>query len=136
MGLATIPKITEIDKISLLVTCPSDMTLEALEKELRREGYSLRYRPKTSLKNLRLKKILEDRIPNRQPQLALADSPESSQSIEDLCIALKVRTRYGVMVTKNVPRSATGPDFKKIFIGSKGMYGEILEATLKIYPAP
>ena len=58
---------------------------------------------------------------------------EKFGKIEDLCVALKVRMKECVVTTRNVPRAATGPDFKKIFIGSKGQYGEILEATLRIF---
>ncbi|HMF33867.1 MAG TPA: FAD-binding oxidoreductase [Candidatus Lokiarchaeia archaeon] len=57
--------------------------------------------------------------------------------IEDMCEALEVVVPTGEVVrTRKVPRSATGPDFKQLFIGSEGTLGVITEATLRIWPQP
>lgn len=126
-------KSLKIDTFSLLVTAKTDMSLSALEKELNRLRYSLPFRPLSTLKGpFTLKKILVERIPNAWAA--------RYGEIDDICLCLKVdhylhRTHEN-LVTKAVPRSATGPDFKKIFIGSGGHYGEITEATFRIIPLP
>jgi FAD/FMN-containing dehydrogenase len=37
--------------------------------------------------------------------------------------------------TRTAPRKAVGPDFDRIFLGSRGRYGIVYEATLRIYPS-
>ncbi|GEM_PF-2861344 len=122
-----------IDTLSLLVTTKTEVSLSTLEKELNQRGYSLPFRPLPTFKGpLTLKKILTERIPN----LGAVRYGE----IDDICLCIQVDHRlqraHETLVTKAVPRSATGPDFKKIFIGSGDDYGEIVEATLRIVPSP
>ncbi len=113
----------KIDFISLLITCSVDRSLKDLERDLNREGFTLGYRPAD--KNIRtLRQALEKRGHN----LNFLRYGE----IEDICTSLKIRRKGKSIVTKNVPRAATGPDFKKIFMGSEQRYGKILEATLRI----
>lgn len=122
----------KIDEVSLLAAAPVEMALCELEMGLRQRGYTLGYEPILPVpakKTVSLRRVLEERVPNG---CALRYG-----EIDDLCVSLKVRRRPGgVVVTKNVPRSATGPDFKKIFIGSKSRYGKILKATLRIVRLP
>lgn len=120
----------KIDPISLLVTVSPDLWLTELELALNEEGLTLGYVPvmikKEKTKRLSVKRILEERIPNRY---ALYYG-----EIDDLCVALKVHWNGKDIVTKKTPRSATGPDFKKIFIGSRGRYGKIFEVTFRVSP--
>lgn len=57
-------------------------------------------------------------------------------NISDLVLALKVVTPAGILETKKIPASSTGPDAKNLLIGSEGAFGVIVEATLKITPRP
>jgi alkyldihydroxyacetonephosphate synthase len=56
--------------------------------------------------------------------------------IEDLVVAVRVVTPAGVLRTKPVPRSATGPDLNELVLGSEGTLGVIVEATLRTRRAP
>ncbi len=56
--------------------------------------------------------------------------------IEDMVVSLKVHTPKGILETRNVPASATGPSVKEILIGSEGLYGIITEATVKVQRSP
>lgn len=114
-----------LDPISLLVTCSPSLRLGRIEKQLNQKGFTLGYKP-ASGKNLTLQRALDRRIPNLY---ALRYG-----EIDDICVSLKVQMNKKTIVTKNVPRAATGPDFKKIFIGSKGCYGKILEGVFRIAP--
>ena len=116
----------KIDQVSLLVTCSVDMPLKQLEKQLSQQGYTLGYRP-IAKRSLTLLQALEKRVPNRL-------SPRYG-GIEDICVSIRVIRKGQIIATRNVPRAATGPDFKKIFIGSRGRYGKIIEATLRIHHA-
>ncbi len=117
-----------IDPVSSLVTCSASETLKNLEKKLNRKGYTLGYSPIQEGETLSLRALLDKKIENRYSK--------KYGALEDLCVSLKAKIHEGVFTTKNVPRAATGPDFKKILIGSLGQYGKILEVTLKIFPLP
>lgn len=116
----------QLDTISLLVTCHPAISLRALEKDLNRQGFTLGYRP-IGGRSPTLLESLEKRTPNKL-------SPRYGE-IDTICVSIKVVRKGQIIVTKNVPRAATGPDFKKIFIGSRGRYGKIIEATLRIQHA-
>ena len=40
-----------------------------------------------------------------------------------------------VLRTRAVPKSSTGPDLTRLFIGAEGVFGLITEATLQVFPA-
>ncbi len=52
--------------------------------------------------------------------------------IEDMVIAQEYVTPIGVFKTPEYPRSATGPDFDQIMIGSEGTFGILTNVTLKV----
>jgi alkyldihydroxyacetonephosphate synthase len=52
--------------------------------------------------------------------------------IEDIVIAQEYVTPIGVFKTPEYPRSATGPDFDQMMIGSEGTFGILVNVTLKI----
>ncbi len=52
--------------------------------------------------------------------------------IEDMVLALKVVTPSGIIETKDYPADAEAWDLNQVFIGSEGVLGVIVEATLKI----
>jgi alkyldihydroxyacetonephosphate synthase len=56
--------------------------------------------------------------------------------IEDMVEALRMVTPRGVIDTRDVPASATGPDLDRIICGSEGTLGIITEATMKVRPLP
>lgn len=121
----------KVDPVSLLAVCSADLPLKLIEKKLNENGLTFGYQP--SRKGpLTLKKALDERVPNLY---ALKYG-----EIDDICLSVKVRHHLHkaqeMLETKTVPRSATGPDFKKIFIGSRGACGEIVEATLRVIPLP
>lgn len=116
----------DIDQTSFLVTCSVEESLSAVEKRLNRSGLTLGYRPLKRTPTLR--QALEGRIPNRD---ALRYG-----GIDDLCVSLEAVRGQEKIVTRNVPRAATGPDFKKILIGSGRRYARLIKATLRIHPLP
>ena len=52
--------------------------------------------------------------------------------IEDMVLALKVVTPSGIVETKDYPADAEAWDLNHVFIGSEGVIGVIVEATLKV----
>lgn len=57
-------------------------------------------------------------------------------AIEDLVTALRLVTPAGVIRTPEVPRSAAGPDLAALVLGSEGTLGVVVEATVRMRPAP
>ena len=53
--------------------------------------------------------------------------------IEDMVLGLRFVTPNGLIVTKDFPRAATGPDLRHLVMGSEGTLGVLTEATLKIW---
>jgi alkyldihydroxyacetonephosphate synthase len=53
--------------------------------------------------------------------------------IEDLVISQEYVTPAGTITTNEWPRAAIGPDMDQILIGSEGIFGVLVEATLKIF---
>jgi alkyldihydroxyacetonephosphate synthase len=116
----------ELDKTSMLISCPVDEKIAVLERQLRREGLTLGYHPVGRPTTIR--KALEGRVLNRDALLY--------GGIDDLCVSLHAVRKGEDIVTRNVPRAATGPDFKKILIGSGRRYARLVKATLKVHPLP
>jgi alkyldihydroxyacetonephosphate synthase len=57
--------------------------------------------------------------------------------IEDLCAGLEIVLPGGeVAILKPVPRSAAGPDWRQLLIGSEGTLGVVTRAWLRIAPLP
>lgn len=56
--------------------------------------------------------------------------------IEKLLAAVRMMTPEGVLRTIEVPRSAAGPDLNQLVLGSEGALGVIVQATLRVRPAP
>jgi len=56
--------------------------------------------------------------------------------IEEMIESVRIVTPRGVIETRDVPASATGPDLDRIFCGSEGTLGIITEATMKVHPLP
>ena len=52
--------------------------------------------------------------------------------IEDMVISQEYVTPIGIFRTADFPRSATGPDFDQIMIGSEGTFGILTEVTLRL----
>ncbi|MCZ6463084.1 MAG: FAD-binding oxidoreductase [Proteobacteria bacterium] len=57
-------------------------------------------------------------------------------AIDELLVAVRLVTPEGVIRTATVPRSATGPDLNQLVLGSEGTLGVIVEATVRVAPAP
>ena len=53
--------------------------------------------------------------------------------IEDLVISQEYVTPIGTFRTQDHPRTATGPDFDHIMIGSEGCFGTLTAVTLRIF---
>lgn len=118
----------QIDDISLLVTCPAALSVRKLEGDLNEEGYTLGYFiPKNA--KLTVGQLLEKNPSNLFYRTY-------GQPI-DFCVGLTFQEKKGeVYHSKKMPRSATGPDFRRLLLESRRRLGTINEAVLRIHPLP
>ena len=56
--------------------------------------------------------------------------------IEEMLEAVRMVTPRGVIETRDVPATATGPDLNQVICGSEGTLGIITQATMKVRPLP
>src|SRR5690606_18809450 len=63
-------------------------------------------------------------------------SSDGYGAIDDLLVAVRMVTPEGVIRTLPVPRSAAGPDWNEVVLGSEGLLGVIVEATVRARPKP
>ena len=56
--------------------------------------------------------------------------------IDDLCQAMRVVTPSGVLETRRLPASGAGPSPDRLFLGSEGALGIIVNAWMRLQPRP
>lgn len=116
-----------IDSISNLVTCAAEVKWHVVEEALNQlKGTLGFYNPKKSRASLR--ELMRRNGPNlfyRQYGHPI-----------DWCVQVRCRGKHQRYETKRVPRTAAGPDFKRILLCSGRRYAELEEVTLRFHPLP
>ena len=116
-----------VDAASRTATLQAGIDGPALEARLRTHGFTLGHFPQ-SFEHSTL-----------GGWIAARSSGQFSArygGLEDLLVAVRVVTPSGVLRTLEVPRSAAGSDLRALVLGSEGTLGVIVEATLRVAPAP
>ena len=116
-----------VDRASRTATFQAGILGPTLEARLREHGFTLGHYPQ-SFEHSTL-----------GGWIAARSSGQFSSrygALEDLLVAVRVVTPAGVLRTLEVPRSAAGPDLRALVLGSEGTLGVIVEATLRVSPAP
>jgi hypothetical protein len=119
---------SDIDPISQLVTVDTDQTLAQIEEQLGPHGWTLNYYG-VPHNDFLLAEVLNQRIPNLYG--------EAFGGIDELCLQIRLAQPDGSLwVNRLTPRSATGPDLKKLAIGSDQRMGIPVQAVLRVFPLP
>lgn len=119
-------RVDSINDKSLLVTAQCGIIGEHLERELSHAGYTLGHFP-SSIYCSTLGGYLATR--------SAGQFSTKYGKIEDLLVSMQVVLPNGEIVhTRTAPRSATGPDFDQLLMGTEGTLGIITRATLKVRP--
>ena len=120
--------VESINEKSLLATVQTGIIGEHLERRLSHRGYTLGHFP-SSIYCSTLGGYLAGR--------SAGQLSTKYGKIEDMVVSLQAVLPNGNIVnTRTSPRSATGPNFNQLLIGSEGTLGVITRATLRIRPAP
>lgn len=121
-------RIERIDRESLTVTVQSGINGHILEQSLEREGLTLGHSPSS---------ILCSTVGGWLAARSAGQFSTLYGKIEDMVLSLRVVLADGRLVeTVCSPRSAAGPDWNQIFIGSEGTLGIITAATLRLHRLP
>ncbi len=123
----------QIHKLSQLVTVSEDVSVSELEDALSQEGLTMGYRPAPSSLVANSDILLFDCIAKRVPNLFFL----KYGALPDLCAGVEwLSLSKHRISTKVYPRSATGPDLRRVFIGSDGILGSLQQVTLRVFSKP
>ena len=124
VSLRRMNRVLAIDPVACTARIEAGALGPDLEKALNAEGFSLGHFP-DSFEFSTLGGWLATRSAGMQS--------DAYGKIEGMVISLTLVTPAGTVVTRNVPRSATGPDLNQIIVGSEGTLGIITEAVMRIH---
>jgi alkyldihydroxyacetonephosphate synthase len=115
-----------LDETNLLVTAQAGMMGHILEQTLNQQGFTLNHSPQS---------LERSSVGGWVATRATGQFSSRWGGIEDLVAAFTVVLPTGEIVrTRLVPRAATGPDLRHVFMGSEGTLGVVTEVTLKMFP--
>ncbi len=121
-------EILSFDSTNYLVTVQPGTPLEYLEGYCNMRGYSTGHFPQ-SLPLAQMGGLVATRSTGQLSTLY--------GGIENMVIGLEAVLPTGEVVRiKNIPRRATGPDLRHVFIGSEGTLGVITEITVRLFKLP
>lgn len=120
-------RVLETDPTSGLARAESGILGPDLERELARIGLSLGHFPQ-SFEFSTLGGWIATRSAGQNSTLY--------GKIEDLVRAVRLIAPTGELVTRTLPATATGPELKELMVGSEGVLGVILEATVRVHRKP
>ena len=129
LDLKSLNEIIEFSKDDYYITVQSGITAEKIDLFLNKHKCTLGHDPWSKKSATIGGAIALDSIGNLYPKFG---------SIGDLVLSLKVASPNGdiIKVGRNLTKSSAFPNLTSIFIGSEGIFGIILEATLKIKYLP
>lgn len=116
-----------LDTESRTATFQAGVDGPALEAELGKRGYTLGHFPQ-SFEHSTLGGWIAARSSGQQS--------DGYGGIDTLLVGVRVVTPEGEIQTLTVPRTAAGPSLKELILGSEGVLGVIVEATVRIRPKP
>jgi len=123
-------RILRFSEEDALVVVESGVMLKKLEEYLNSKGFTLRHIPQS---------FPEAAVGGLIATMSTGQFSTKYGGIEELVMDLEVVAPDGGIIPLRrsiVPRAATGPELKRLFIGSEGQLGIITKAVLKVFPLP
>lgn len=128
LDLSRLNRVLAVDEVSQAVRTQAGARGSAVEDALSEHGLTLGHEPVTA------------RVSTVGGWIAAAASGAASAGygrIEDLLLGARAVLADGTLVElKDVPRSAAGPDLRRLLVGSEGTLAVVTEATLAAARAP
>ncbi len=128
LDLKKLNKIIAINDKTLTVTAETGIIGQHLEMELNRKGYTMGHFPSS---------IYCSTLGGYIAARSAGQLSAKYGKIEDMVLSLRAVMAQGEIIeTVVTPRSAAGPDWAQVLLGSEGTLGIITKAVMKIYPYP
>ena len=118
-------RLLRLDPESRTATFQAGIDGPSLEAALAQRGYTLGHFPQ-SFEHSTLGGWIATRSVGQQS--------DGYGGIDELLVCARVVTPAGVIRTLDVPRAASGPELNQLLLGSEGVLGVIVEATVRIRP--
>ncbi|MEK6228558.1 MAG: FAD-binding oxidoreductase [Actinomycetota bacterium] len=127
LDLSRLSRVLAVDEASRLARIQAGAFGPDLERQLNAQGWTLGHFP-DSFTHSTLGGWIATRSSGMQSDLY--------GDIGDLTRAVRVVTPSGLLVTRPVPSTSTGPSVREMVLGSEGRLGVITEATLHVRRVP
>jgi len=127
LDMAMLGSVLGINENAATATVQAGVMGPALERTLRRSGFTLGHFPQSF------------RYSSVGGWIATRSAGQNSTkygAIEELVQSVQLAHPEGLLITPAVPAAAAGPDLAQIVIGSEGALGVITSATLRLAPRP
>ena len=128
IDLSRMDRVVEVDETSLAVTVEAGIHGDRLESALNRQGLTIGHYPQSMA------------ISSVGGWIATASAGQASAgygTIEDILLgATAVLASGEVLQLRATPRSASGPDLRRLLVGSEGALAIVTEAVLAAAPLP
>ena len=127
LDLRRLDRVVEVDRVSRAARIQAGVLGPSLEAQLRPLGLTLRHYPQ-SFEFSSLGGWIATRSGGHFATLYT--------HIDELVESLRVVTPTGVIATRRLPGSGAGPAPERLFIGSEGILGVIVEAWMRLFERP
>ncbi|MBV9819025.1 MAG: FAD-binding oxidoreductase [Solirubrobacterales bacterium] len=125
VDLERLDRVLDIDRVSGLARVQTGVPGPRLEEQLAVQGYTLGHFP-DSFTHSTLGGWIATRSSGMQS--------DRYGDVADQTKGLRVVTPSGMLVTRPVPATSTGPSVRQMVLGSEGRLGIITEATMEVRP--
>src|SRR5690348_10233860 len=127
LDLGRLNRVLEIDETSGLARVQAGALGPDIERQLEARGFTLGHFP-DSFTHSTLGGWIATRSSGMQS--------DKYGDVADLTRAVRVVTPHGILATRPVPSSSTGPSVREMVLGSEGRLGVITEATIHVHRVP
>jgi alkyldihydroxyacetonephosphate synthase len=127
IDLGRMDKVLEVDPVSRLARIEAGALGPRIEEQLEARGWTLGHFP-DSFAHSSLGGWIATRSSGMQS--------DRYGDIADITRALRVATPHGILHTRPVPATSTGPSVREMILGSEGRLGIITEATVHVHRVP
>jgi alkyldihydroxyacetonephosphate synthase len=127
VDMSRMSRVVEIDEGSRLARVQTGVFGPDLERQLNANGWTMGHFP-DSFTHSTLGGWIATRSSGMQS--------DKYGDVADLTRAVRVVTPAGVLVTRPVPHTSTGPSVREMVLGSEGRLGIITEATVHVHRLP